>query len=226
MNMAAPRCARPDRRKTHDRVPWGGQDESKNSRLRCNIGGVASSRSRADIGSRPLLDTCSLLVEEEGRALGESGRYTRIRPVVQRVFDIPSMARLAVGASWPTLSAAQQEAVAAAFGAYISATYADRFDSYSGQRLQIIGQQPSGSGVVVKTHIVKANGEHISIDYLVRQSGGDWRISDVLLDGTVSQLATQRSEFGAILRRDGFDGLIAILQRKVNLLTGNVAKAS
>ncbi len=168
-----------------------------------------------------LLDTM-----KEGRALGESGRYTRIRPVVQRVFDIPSMARLAVGASWPTLSAAQQEAVAAAFGAYISATYADRFDSYSGQRLQIIGQQPSGSGVVVKTHIVKANGEHISIDYLVRQSGGDWRISDVLLDGTVSQLATQRSEFGAILRRDGFDGLIAILQRKVNLLTGNVAKAS
>ena len=168
-----------------------------------------------------LLDTM-----KEGRALGESGRYTRIRPVVQRVFDIPSMARLAVGASWPTLSAAQQEAVAAAFGAYISATYADRFDSYSGQRLQIIGQQPSGSGVVVKTHIVKANGEHISIDYLVRQSGGDWRISDVLLDGTVSQLATQRSEFGAILRRDGFDGLIATLQRKVNLLTGNVAKAS
>ena len=168
-----------------------------------------------------LLDTM-----KEGRALGESGRYTRIRPVVQRVFDIPSMARLAVGASWPTLSAAQQEAVAAAFGAYISATYADRFDSYSGQRLQIIGQQPSGSGVVVKTHIVKANGEHISIDYLVRQSGGDWRISDVLLDGTVSQLATQRSEFGAILRRDGFDGLIAILQRKVNVLTGNVAKAS
>jgi phospholipid transport system substrate-binding protein len=172
------------------------------------------------------LHAALLSTMKDGRTLGESGRYARIGPVVQRVFDIPSMARLAVGASWSTLSAAQQEAIVAAFGGYISATYADRFDSYSGQQLEVIGQQPSSSGIVVKTHIVKANGERVSIDYLMRQSGGDWRISDVLLDGTVSQLATQRSEFGAILRRDGFDGLITTLQRKVNLLTGNLAKAS
>jgi phospholipid transport system substrate-binding protein len=172
------------------------------------------------------LHTALLATMKDGRTLGESGRYARIRPVVQRVFDIPSMARLAVGASWSTLSAAQREAVVAAFGPYISATYADRFDSYSGQQLEVIGQQPSSSGIVVKTRIVKANGERVSIDYLMRQSGGEWRISDVLLDGAVSQLATQRSEFGAILRRDGFDGLITTLQRKVNLLTGNVAKAS
>jgi phospholipid transport system substrate-binding protein len=172
------------------------------------------------------LHAALLATMKDGRALGESGRYARIRPVVQRVFNILSMARLAVGPSWSSLSTAQQEEVAAAFGAYISATYADRFDSYAGQQLQILGKRPSSSGIVVKTHIVQANGEHVSIDYLMSQSGGDWRISDVLLDGTVSQLATQRSEFGAILRRDGFDGLITTLQRKVNLLTGNMAKSS
>ena len=48
----------------------------------------------------------------------------------------------------------------------------------------------------------------------------------VYLDGTISQLATQRSEFGAILRREGFEGLIATLQRKVKLLAGNVASTS
>jgi phospholipid transport system substrate-binding protein len=163
---------------------------------------------------------------KEGRSLGGSGRYARIRPVIQGVFDIPSMARIAVGRPWSGLSAAQQETVIAAFSAYVSATYADRFDSYSGQQLQMVGQQPSGSGVVVKTHLVKASGEQVSIDYFLHQSGGDWRISDVFLDGAISQLATQRSEFGAILRRDLFDGLIAALQRKVNLLTGSVAKAS
>ena len=60
----------------------------------------------------------------------------------------------------------------------------------------------------------------------MRQSGGVWLISDVYLDGTISQLATQRSEFGAILRREGFDGLIAALQRKAKLLAGNLANAS
>ena len=163
---------------------------------------------------------------KEGRILGESGRFARIEPVINRLFDIPFMARLAVGTSWASLSPAQQQQVTAAFGSYISATYADRFDSYAGQRLEVSGHQPSASGVIVKTRIVKGSGEAVSIEYLVRQNGEDWRISDVYLDGSISQLATQRSEFGAIMRRDGFDGLIATLNQKVSLLTGNVAKAS
>jgi len=155
---------------------------------------------------------------KDGRALGENGRYARIEPVIHRLFDLPSMSRLAIGASWTTLSAAQQQLAIAAFGAYISATYADRFDSYSGQRMEVVAQQPSGSGIIVKTCIVRSNGELVSVDYAMRQNDGTWQISDVYLDGTISQLATQRSEFGAILRREGFDGLIGTLQRKVKLL--------
>jgi len=91
---------------------------------------------------------------KQGRMLGESGRYARIEPVIRRLFDIPSMARLAVGATWASLSQAQQEATAAAFGGYISATYADRFDSYSGQQMEVVGQQPSGSGVIVRARLI------------------------------------------------------------------------
>ena len=114
----------------------------------------------------------------------------------------------------------------AAFGAYISATYADRFDSYSGQRMEVVAQRPSSSGIIIKTRIVKSNGEPVSVDYAMRQNDGAWQISDVYLDGTISQLATQRAEFGAILRREGFDGLIVALQRKVKLLAGSVPHAS
>ena len=167
-----------------------------------------------------------IITMKNGRALGESGRYAKIEPVIRQLFDLPFMSRLAIGASWTTLSSGQQQLAIAAFGAYISATYADRFDSYAGQRLEIVGQQPSGSGVIVKTRIVKSNGEPVSVDYAMRQSDGVWLISDVYLDGTISQLATQRSEFGAILRREGFDGLISALQRKVKLLAGNLANAS
>ena len=163
---------------------------------------------------------------KEGRVLGESGRYARIDPVIHRLYDIPFLVRLAVGTSWATLSPAQQQQVTAAFGRFISATYADRFDSYSGQQLEVTGRQSAGSSVIVKTRMLKAGGEAVNVEYLTRQNGGAWQITDVYLDGSISQLATQRSEFGAILRRDGFDGLIATLNRKVSLLTGNVAKAS
>ena len=163
---------------------------------------------------------------KDGRTLSESGRYARIEPVVHRLFDLPLMSRLAIGASWSTLSPAQQQVAIAAFGAYIAATYADRFDSFSGQRMEVVAQQPSSSGMIVRTRIIKSNGEPVSVDYAMRQNDGAWQISDIYLDGTISQLATQRSEFGAILRREGFEGLIATLQRKVKLLAGNLASAS
>ena len=163
---------------------------------------------------------------KDGRTLSESGRYARIEPVVHRLFDLPLMSRLAIGASWSTLSPAQQQDAIAAFGAYIAATYADRFDSFSGQRMEVVAQQPSSSGMIVRTRIIKSNGEPVSVDYAMRQNDGAWQISDIYLDGTISQLATQRSEFGAILRREGFEGLIATLQRKVKLLAGNVASTS
>jgi phospholipid transport system substrate-binding protein len=154
----------------------------------------------------------------DGRALGQSGRYARLAPAVDRTFDLPAMARLAVGSSWATLTPAQQQQLIEAFGHYVSATYADRFDNYSGEQLQVTGEQPYGSDTIVQTKIVKSNGEATSLNYLMRQNRGAWQISDVYLDGTISQLAVQRSEFSSVLRREGVDGLVMALNRKVDLL--------
>ena len=157
----------------------------------------------------------------DGRMLGESGRYARLAPVVERTFDIPSMTRLAIGPTWETLAPAQQQRLIAAFAHYIAATYADQFDTYSGEQLQVAGERPRGADLMVQTRIVKANGETTRLDYLMRQG----RISDVYLDGTISQLAVHRSEFHSILQREGVDGLVAALNRKVDLLK-SVARAS
>src|SRR5216684_2972119 len=70
---------------------------------------------------------------KNGRTLGQSGRFTQIEPVIHRTFDIPLMTRLSVGTSWASLSEAQRRQLTDSFGRYISAIYADRFDSYAGQ---------------------------------------------------------------------------------------------
>jgi phospholipid transport system substrate-binding protein len=167
-----------------------------------------------------------LTTMRNGPTLGQSGRYARLAPVVDRVFDVPSMTRLAIGPSWATLSPAQQQQLVEAFRHYVAATYADRFDSYSGQQLQVTGERPYNADVIVQTKIVKSDGDTTTLDYLMRQNQGSWQISDVYLDGTISQLAIQRSEFYSILRRDGVDGLVMALNRKVDLLGKGVAKAS
>ena len=162
---------------------------------------------------------------KSGHALGQSGRFMQLAPVIHRSFDIVSMVRLAVGPSWASLTEAQRQRATEGFGRYISAIYADRFDSYAGQKLQVTGEQPQAAGLMVRSQIVKANGEPVKVDYMMRRNGDGWLISDIYLDGAISEVATRRSEFAAILRTDGVDGLIAALNRKADMLTGTMAKA-
>ena len=163
---------------------------------------------------------------KSGRSLGQSGRFARLEPVIRRTFDITTMARLSVGSSWATLSEAQRRQVVESFGRYISAIYADRFDSYAGQKLQVTGEQPATGGIMVKSQIIKASGEPVNVDYMMRRNGDTWLISDIYLDGAISEVATRRSEFAAILKNEGIDGLIAALNRKANILNGSTQDLS
>jgi len=171
-----------------------------------------------------LYDTL-LSTMKNGRTLGESGRFVQLEPVVRRTFDIATMARLSVGSSWAAMSEGQRQQVIDGFGRYISAIYADRFDSYSGQKLQVTDEQPAAAGTMVHSQIVKANGEPVKVDYLMRKNGDSWLVADIYLDGAISEVATRRSEFAAILKNEGIDGLIAALNRKANMLTSTTAKA-
>ena len=166
-----------------------------------------------------------LATMKNGRTLGQSGRFTQLEPVIRRSFDIASMARLSVGPSWASLSEGQRQQVTESFARYISAIYADRFDSYAGQKLQVTGEQPAAAGIMVKSQIIKANGEPVKVDYMMHRNGEGWLISDIYLDGAISEVATRRSEFATILRNEGIDGLITALNRKADILTGTTAKS-
>ena len=59
----------------------------------------------------------------------------------------------------------------------------------------------------------------------MHRAGDGWLIADIYLDSAISEVATRRSEFATILRNEGFDGLIAALNRKADILTGTTARA-
>jgi phospholipid transport system substrate-binding protein len=59
----------------------------------------------------------------------------------------------------------------------------------------------------------------------MRRSGDNWLIFDIYLDGAISEVATRRSEFAAILKTEGIDGLIAALNRKTSLFTSGTASS-
>ena len=149
-------------------------------------------------------------------ALGPKGRYQKLEPVVLGTFDVPYMARLSVGPSWRTLTAEQKRRAAQAYSRYIAAIYASRFDAYAGEQFQVLGQQTIKHGTLIKTHIIKSNGEPVAINYVVHDNDIAWQIRDIYLSGAISELATHRSEFANILRTSGIDGLIDSLNKKAD----------
>ena len=160
---------------------------------------------------------------KNARTGGQSGRFAELEPIIRKNFDAPSMARLSAGPFWATLTENQRQQLTESYGRYISAIYADRFESYSGQKLQVTGEQPSGDGVMVRSQIIKPNGDPVKVDYMCRRNGNSWLISDLYLDGSISEVATRRSEFATILKTGGVDGLIAALKRKADTLSMTTA---
>ncbi|HEY1793593.1 MAG TPA: ABC transporter substrate-binding protein [Opitutaceae bacterium] len=157
-----------------------------------------------------------------GPSAGIAARSALLAPVVRRAYDLPLMTRLVIGRPWRGMTPKQQADLVDAFSSYCVAEYASEFTSYSGQKFEVDPQATtlSNGDAVVHTRLVTSDPDPVRLDYLVRQSGGEWRIIDVYLNGTISQLAARRSEYSAILRSGGPEALIAALKKKTADLGG------
>jgi len=89
-----------------------------------------------------------LTTMKDGATLGKQGRYDQLSPVIRLDFDLSYMSRMAVGPAWSGLSDDQKKQVSDAFARYLTATYADNFDSYSGEKLEVTGQQTTSYGTI------------------------------------------------------------------------------
>jgi phospholipid transport system substrate-binding protein len=156
-----------------------------------------------------------LAVMKDAKGLSFDQRYQRLAPAVTRTLELGLMARLSVGPDWTQLRPEQQRQLTDVFSRYTIAVYANRFDGFSGERFEVDpAVAASPNGMIVTSRIVKSNGEKVSINYLMRQGAGGWQAIDIYLSGTISELASRRSEFVAVLRQSGADGLIKLLEQR------------
>jgi phospholipid transport system substrate-binding protein len=186
------------------------------------VPGAVSSWAADAPGAINGLNAQLLATMKQAQALGVQGRYDALAPVLSKTYDIASMTRMAVGPNWETLQPAQKAALTDAFSRMMIATYAKRFDGFSGETFKITEVTDRATDKMVKTQIVQSNGKPVPINYLMRKSGPEWRVVDVYLDGTISELASRRAEFTSILKSGGPDALIASLRKQGDrLLSGS-----
>ncbi len=157
-----------------------------------------------------------LAVMKDGQKLGFAGRRDRLAPAIRKAFDLALMTRLMVGLQWQNFSATDQQQLVAAFTDFSIANYASQFDDYGGEKFEVErkADPAPGNDVIVHTQLIQPKDKPVQLDYLLRNVDAEWRIIDVYLSGTVSQLAARRSEFSSVLRQNGVAGLVSVLKQK------------
>ena len=123
-------------------------------------------------------------------------------------FDFATIARIVTGQHWKNLDEAKQNEFIAVFGKLSAATYASNFSGFSGEQFKTLSADEKRGRYVVRTVIVKSDGEEIPLDYVVSENDGLWQIVNVIAAG-VSDLSLKRADYTAVINSEGFDSLLA-----------------
>lgn len=150
-----------------------------------------------------------------GSAAPFANRFEKLAPAVDGAFDLETVLKVSVGLRWDGMDADVRDRLFKAFRRFTIATYVANFDKYDGEVFTVLpGFREQGGDRIVATEMA-GGGQKVRLDYVMRGEGDTWRAVDVLLEGTISRVAVQRSDFRKILASGDAPALIANLNRKI-----------
>jgi phospholipid transport system substrate-binding protein len=168
------------------------------------------------------LNTALLATMKAGSAgAGFQARYDALDPVVKQSFDLPVVEQNSVGFLWSTIPAAQQQELSMVFEQFTVASYVSQFASYHGEQIKLLPTEKTlGAKKIVETQIVPGDGSApTELDYVVTNGPAGWQITDVLLNGTISQVAVHSSDFSSLVSTGDASQLISALKAKTAMLS-------
>jgi len=153
---------------------------------------------------------------KEADEMGFQGRFDYLRPVVEENFDLVFMGSKSVGRHWKKLSPEEQQLWLDKFTGFLAANYAGNFNAYEGESFHTLGEQPAKRETrVVLTELRVPGKDNVILNYRLRQTSKGWKIIDIYLKGTVSELALRRSDFSSTLKEKGFPDLATAVDQKI-----------
>jgi phospholipid transport system substrate-binding protein len=131
--------------------------------------------------------------------------------------DFEESTRLAVGRSWSQATPEQRKKLVSEFRNMLVRTYSNAIESYQGQTLKVMpsrgGKGDAKDEATVRAQFVRAGGKPLPIEFQMRNDGKSWKVYDIAVEG-ISLVLTYRSEFDAVVKQEGIDGLIKRLTQK------------
>ena len=156
-----------------------------------------------------------LTTMQDAHDLGFKGRVRWLQDEVRQSHHLTRIAHLITGRYWKSFSSTQQRHFIDTFTRLVIATYAHQFHAYHGESFHIRSTQALKRGrVLVRTELLKSSGKRVHLDYILHHHQGHWRIINIIANG-VSDLALKRADYTSVLKRQGYQTLIRMLERKI-----------
>jgi phospholipid transport system substrate-binding protein len=77
----------------------------------------------------------------------------------------------------------------------------------------VSGEKQDGEFAEVDTRVITKKGEEIVINYKLRQTGGNWKVYDVVIEN-ISLVSNYRSQFNRVIAQSSFDELMRRMRNK------------
>jgi len=148
-------------------------------------------------------------------SLQNSNNYKEIMNLISSTYDTEKMMAMIIGTIWENISMERKKEMLIVFEEYIAKNYIKRFVKIKKLSFENGEKKKVGNNyTMVKTKLNFKENEKVLIDYLLTFKDGKWKIFDVLLAGSVSEIATKKSEFSGFIKNENIDLLIEALRKK------------
>ena len=165
---------------------------------------------------RTSVDAVLAILDNE--QLNYEDKRTQISVIVKERFDFRAMSQRTLATNWNKTTDEEKEKFVDLFSQLIENSYVGKIDSYTNERVDYPGEKVSGRKAVVETLIITSSAD-IPVDYRLYQKGDQWLVYDVIIEG-VSLISNYRSSYQEIMKKEGFDGLLAKMRAKIDELAG------
>ncbi len=145
--------------------------------------------------------------------LDRDQKWSEVGRVVDAGFDFRSMSQSILATNWRTATAEEKRQFVEYFAQYLEATYRDKIESYTNQRVEYMNESVRGDRAVVDT-IIMTDATQIPVTYKLKLNDEGWFAYDVVIEG-VSLVNNYRSTFSAIIKSEGMEGLLTDLQGRI-----------
>ena len=129
-------------------------------------------------------------------------------------YNSEKMLSMIIGNQWENVSNKKRKEIINIFEEYIAKNYVRRFSKIKDFSFIENKEQNVGKFVMIRSNLVIGKKEKVSISYLLSNDQNKWKIFDVLLAGSVSEIATKKSEFKSFIKGGNIDPLIDALKKK------------